>query len=340
MTTVIEKLKDVESTKGTNNKFNKVISYLDDQDFVCVLKFLLDKGKTSGIKAAKLSRTVNPVIYPCNILDSFKSYLDYITVNNNGSDTNVYITQAFCNSTGDRVYAGKIVTKTLKLGIGLKKLKTLQEFSDILTCQAQLAELFYDYPSHPVGKDIILTEKLDGNRCMSIVDDSCVMLSRENKVISGFDSIEAELLAHFKGYVLDGELIAYNDEKDSSEMFKDTQTVIRKKADGKVGLKYLLFDILTLEEYSSETRTTSCIERKQLLHELVPESDLIKEVPILYYGPYDEEIVKTHLDMMLKKGAEGLMMNIAGAVYQSRRTRDLLKLKIMKDVDLKVTGFQ
>ena len=200
--TVIEKLKDVESTKGTNNKFNKVISYLDDQDFVCVLKFLLDKGKTSGIKAAKLSRTVNPVIYPCNILDSFKSYLDYITVNNNGSDTNVYITQAFCNSTSDRVYAGKIVTKTLKLGIGLKKLKTLQEFSDILTCQAQLAELFYDYPSHPVGKDIILTEKLDGNRCMSIVDDSCVMLSRENKVISGFDSIESELLANFKGYAL------------------------------------------------------------------------------------------------------------------------------------------
>lgn len=338
--TTIEKLKDVEKTKGTKAKYKKVISYLDDQDFVSVVRYLLDKNKTSGIKKAKLSKLVNPTIYELHIVSSFTSFLDYITVNNNGNDTNVYITQAFCAGTEDSEFTGKIITKSLKLGIGLKVLNELPQFSDILSCQAMLAESYFDFPAHVEGKDIILTEKLDGNRCLAIVDESATLLSRENKIIQGFESIEDVLKEHFKGYVLDGELIAYNDEKDSSEMFKDTQTVIRKKADGKVGLKYLLFDILTLEEYSSETRTTSCIERKQLLHELVPESDLIKEVPILYYGPYDEEIVKTHLDMMLKKGAEGLMMNIAGAVYQSRRTRDLLKLKIMKDVDLKVTGFQ
>ena len=337
--TTIEKLKDVEKTKGTKAKYKKIISYLDDQDFVSVVRYLLDKNKTSGIKKAKLSKLVNPTIYELHIVSSFTSFLDYITVNNNGNDTNVYITQAFCAGTEDSEFTGKIITKSLKLGIGLKVLNELPQFSDILSCQVMLAESYFDFPAHVEGKDIILTEKLDGNRCLAIVDESATLLSRENKIIQGFESIEDVLKEHFKGYVLDGELIAYDEGKDSSEMFQATQTVVRKKASGKVGLQFRVFDILTQEEYNSKKRTTSCYNRKMLLKSLIPKSDLVVDVPILYYGPYDKEIIDTHLQMMLNKGAEGLMINVADAVYQSTRTRDLLKMKIMKDVDLRVIGF-
>ena len=66
--------------------------------------------------------------------------------------------------------------------------------------------------------------------------------------------------------------------------------------------------------------------------------DYIKYVPILYDGIYETKIVDKLLNDALKLQQEGIMINIANASYQKKRTSDILKVKKMNTVDLFVTS--
>ena len=63
-------------------------------------------------------------------------------------------------------------------------------------------------------------------------------------------------------------------------------------------------------------------------------------VPILYQGKYDKDIVKQELDKQIELEHEGIMVNLADAAYEGKRTKNILKVKAMQDCDLKIIGFE
>ena len=61
-------------------------------------------------------------------------------------------------------------------------------------------------------------------------------------------------------------------------------------------------------------------------------------MPILYQGTDTSKITEI-LQEQVAKGEEGIMINITDAPYHFARTLDLLKVKIMKDLDLEIVDY-
>jgi DNA ligase-1 len=84
-----------------------------------------------------------------------------------------------------------------------------------------------------------------------------------------------------------------------------------------------------------------CKERKEKLQEQLEKLNLphIRFVPILYEG---EEIGK--IDELCEKytdaGGEGIMVNIADAPYECKRTKSLLKVKRFNSADVRVLDWE
>ena len=65
----------------------------------------------------------------------------------------------------------------------------------------------------------------------------------------------------------------------------------------------------------------------------------IIEVPIRYIGKDENMIIKL-LDEAVNNDEEGVMVNLADAVYECKRTTNILKAKLMKSCDLCIVGFE
>src|SRR5690606_36097128 len=69
------------------------------------------------------------------------------------------------------------------------------------------------------------------------------------------------------------------------------------------------------------------------------EIECINLLPILYEGN-DKNMIAVIMKYAEEKGWEGLMVNTADGLYQTKRTSDLLKVKKMKTADLLVMSME
>ena len=78
-----------------------------------------------------------------------------------------------------------------------------------------------------------------------------------------------------------------------------------------------------------------------MLHALIEDNDpkFIKEVKVLYQGKDKNEIYKW-LEWARNNNMEGIMINLSESPYECKRTKNILKVKVMQDVDLKVVGLE
>ena len=78
-----------------------------------------------------------------------------------------------------------------------------------------------------------------------------------------------------------------------------------------------------------------------MLHALIEDYDpkFIKEVKVLYQGKDKNEIYKW-LEWARNNNMEGIMINLSESPYECKRTKNILKVKVMQDVDLKVVGLE
>ena len=183
---------------------------------------------------------------------------------------------------------------------------------------------------------------MTGIRCVAIHDKSGVKLfSRQGKQIEGLHDLEKQLLwLPFGCY--DGELLLNKDNIPSKDLYRETVTIVNSKDQDKTNIVLNIFDTFELEEFENGYCTAPCIERKKIVQELEEQMkpDWWKSVPILYYGRYDKDIVKQELDKQIALEHEGVMVNLANAPYEGKRTKNILKVKAMQDCDLKIIGFE
>jgi len=177
-----------------------------------------------------------------------------------------------------------------------------------------LAENYYE--STFTG-EFILTEKIDGIRCCLVKKGKDVKFySRSEREIKGLIDIEKEA-AKLPDGVYDGELVG----KDFNN------TIAITGSDGvKRGLIYKVFDCVYED---------TCINRKRYLEAVIKNYKYIATVPILYIGS-DTSVIEKLLYKVLSNGGEGLMLNVATAHYEMKRTKNLLKIKLFKTIDAKV----
>lgn len=203
-----------------------------------------------------------------------------------------------------------------------------------------LAEKYFEVEdSVDFEKDTWLaSRKLDGVRTLTVIDENGKIkcLSRKGKEFDTLQRVKDELKTLFpdlKGVVFDGETCIVDDE--GTEHFSDVMKVISRKDYTIPFPRYKLFDILTLEEFNTQTSTSTFSERYAKLKKLIPRTtssilDVIDQIKVRD---------KKHLDTLFAeaqaKGWEGLILR-KDVEYKGKRSFDLLKVKAFFDGEYRV----
>lgn len=344
MDNVLKILKSIGEHSGRMDKENIIKANKNNKLLRDVLQFVYDPYIVVGISDKKLSKKVKGQ-FPIKAEElSITDIFDYLRCNKTGTGKDILFVQSWIGNQNeeDIDILNQIITKSLKIGVTAKTLNKIYGIDFIKEFNVMLAEKYYENQEKVIG-EFILTTKLDGNRMVLWREgDKVNIFSRQGKPIEGLIEIEAEALQLPENIVFDGEaLLKNNDKIDSKDLFQATQKIIRKKDNNKTGLIFNVFDMLPLDEFKKGISIKSCLDRKQELHNLLNELELkfIIEVPILYYGNNKEKIDE-FLQIALNSKQEGIMINLANSKYQCKRTKELLKVKVMDSVDLMITGYE
>ena len=235
-------------------------------------------------------------------------------------------------------FLAPIVNRTLRLGIG-KSLLSKSELTPMLAKK---------YEGKPLNHLYVVTEKLDGNRCIAA-------FNKEKNVWEFFSRSGKQMKVNFDmskfdtDLIYDGEVMSeaqtrlsveryaaiVNDidfaaeTKDAQLLFNKTSGLINQHRADKKGLVYNIFDIVDPSPYSG---------RRDALSKFGPaQSDDVLILPTLYIG-YDENVIKSLLGRITQMGGEGIMLNRIDRGYEHKRSDALLKYKQVQFMDMIVTG--
>ena len=133
----------------------------------------------------------------------------------------------------------------------------------------------------------------------------------------------------------DGELLI-RDRRNipSKEQYKRTIRIVMSKAERKPGIVYNVFDLV-----QEKDRDEPYAERRHRLDAIFGPSVTVHPVPIQYIGD-DTSMIFSCLDKERSLGHEGVMINLLDGKYVYGRTNNLLKVKVMQDADLRITGIR
>ena len=247
-----------------------------------------------------------------------------------------------------------LITKSIRLGVTANTVNKIHP-GYIPQFSCMLANKFFEHPNEVNNKSFTLTEKLDGCRCillMNINSGKVELWSRQGQRIAGLVDIETSAYSMWdkckNAYALDGELIvADRDNIASKDQYKQTMKIVR--SDGvKHGITYNVFDIMPVREFNEQDCTLLYSERRELLETLMAidnDGDKIDKYPFLHvvpalYSGTDTKEIQKHLDEQRSRNHGGIMINMNDALYEFKRTNVLLKVKVMQDCDLRIIDIE
>lgn len=337
---ICEEFKSDSSKKGKEALLKK---YIDDEDFKKYLQYILEPSNTYGLQDKKIKKFRGKTeILLDNIGEKRNLFhlFNFLLANNTGTDKDAQAVAHFIDSFEDehiQRFILESVTKKMKIGVTAKTVNKVYGKGFITNFEIMLAKKYED-EYHKVKDAFYLTEKYDGQRCAFIKkDDKINAFSRSGELILGLVDIERSI-AKLPNGMYDGELlIESHEDLVDREVLQQTLKITRKDGE-KHGVDFYIFDYLTLEEFENGISEGSYKQRRELL-ELLDMGDNLVLAPVLYYGS-DHEVIPPLLEAMEEKGREGLMLNVASAKYESKRTHSILKLKTMQTADLRIIGFE
>lgn len=341
MEEVIKIFKELQESSG--KRLQEILEENKDNELLKkVLWFVYNPYIVTGLSSKKINKIVNKQIKYAPA-ETIEEVFEYLQKHNTGTDIDIAYVLEFIQGKPDQEMYSQIFTKELKLGITSKTINKV--FPNLIPeFNVMLAEKYWDRMEEleKTNPDIIITQKYDGVRCVAIHDKSGIKLfSRQGKPIEGLYDLEEQLLWLPFG-CFDGELLLNKDNIPSKDLYRETVTVVNSKDQDKKDIVFNIFDTCEIKEFENGYCSVPCIERKKIIQELEEQMkpDWWKSVPILYYGKYNKDIVQQELNKQIALEHEGVMVNIANAPYEARRTKNILKVKAMQDCDLKIIGFE
>lgn len=179
--------------------------------------------------------------------------------------------------------------------------------------------------------------KLDGNRFLASEDGGH---SRSGKPFQTVDHIVEKLAVVFENYnvTLDGELYNHDLREDFEKLTSliNTKKVERLTAEDRQEIRdkvqYHVYDIILHDRPSAVLE-----DRYGVLCHIFSElgadfGDVIQLVPLGTVAAVPEKIQEAH-DEEFQKGYEGIMLRTPGSVYEHKRTKSLIKVKMFEEAE-------
>ena len=340
-----EFVKEITTSASRKYKQDILTKYKDDEVIKQYLKINYDPYKIFGISEKKLHKQVSCVAYPAdNVFDLFY----WLEKHNTGTDVAIKICQETLATIAseDQEAAAlleELICKDLSIGVDSKTINAVMP-NLIPQFSCMLAQKYFEKPEKLSGKTFAITTKLDGFRLIALKDKfgNIKFYSRVGQLVEGLVEIEAELKANFPNDVaLDGELTISNYfDMPSKDAYKAASKIIRLKGDTpKTGLTYRVFDMMTAEEFISQSCPAIYDVRRALLDSYAGRAPHIEVLPVLYRGTDTSKIIE-FLDKITSEGGEGCMLNICDAEYHWTRSWDIMKVKKFDSLDLEVVDIE
>ena len=330
-------------TSSTLAKRDILVENSVNEQFRLMLKYLLNPFLITGISAKKISReTEKPATRQ---FGSFPELMDYLFVNNTGSDEVISNIRQFLSAqTPDmREFYVSIITKSARIGCDTKSIN--KAFGEEFIPQWEVQQS-YNIEKSPLKENewFSLTEKLNGVRGTFFEGK---IISRQGKEFAGLEHITDDirrLFADPDSLVLDGELIRRNNEGlPDNENFRIGTGILSQDDADKRSIRLIVFDILPKSEFVAGESKLTYKERLVSLKELGGKAvelglECISVVENLYTGD-DASMIDCFLEKMVLEDKEGLMLN-RDSKYYRKRHNGILKVKRFYTVDLRVTAVE
>ena len=338
-------INEINSSNSRLHKQSVLKKYKDDPIICRYLQIAFDPYKVYGISTKKLNKIVGAIgVYD---IETVFDLFDYLEIHNTGTDKDISICQeAIANVNIWNRDAGAVlkslICKDLSIGCDAKTIN--KEIPGLIpTFAVQLANKYFDKPEYVEGTTFAITTKIDGGRIIAIKENGQVTFyTRAGQKYEGLVDLEAEMLEKFPdGVCLDGEITLLNSEGiPSKEAYKRAMKITR--ADGeKHGVKMLVFDAMLAEEFRARKCDRIWERRREGLENTFNSQEFtyFQLLPVLYKGE-DTTMITKLLDEAIADQQEGIMINLALAPYEFKRTNYLLKVKKFNSADLRVIGFE
>lgn len=334
-----------EDLQSTNSRLEKEYyisgipkNYKDDWTYILEV---LDGRHPFGYKYY-YNNTENPR----PIFNTIKEILEYLHTPIKNHDLSDSTINYFVSRTGDFYYfLEPIVNRTLKLGIGRSLLPKTDK-------SPMLAKKYEDIKTLRDTKEgFFVTEKLDGNRCIAeYVEDHWEFTSRNGKPMK----VNFDMSGLDTDYVYDGEVLSVDQTLTSIARTKalqlNTKIDVKKTSfnitSGLINsltpnkkLVYNIFDIIIDEPYY--VRRGILQEQEKVIKNTANTTTRI--LPVLHHSYSVEEVtayIATNIDSVVDMNGEGLMLNLGDAVYEHKRTNNLIKIKKTYTMDMVVTDYE
>lgn len=333
----------LQATTGRKEKESILSQYKDNENVKTIFQYVYDPYIILGLSKKSLIKQVPIVVEraPWDIIE----LLRYLSTHNTGRYADIAYAQAFINNNKEyKDLIMDIISKDLRTGVQPTTLNKIFGEGFIRSFGVQLAQRYFENPQKylPQGTTFILSQKLDGIRCVILKDDNgnVEFFTRQGQPIEGLVELAEEAKFLSSGYVYDGELLLDKDVKESKDLYRETVKVVNSDGE-KRGVIFNCFDSVSYTDFLKGFDERPTYLRKNFIHKLLqsPVFHYIKEVPNLYMGMDQTEITKW-LDKITSEGGEGVMINIADAPYECKRSRFLLKVKKFNTADVRVLSLE
>ncbi|MDR0976031.1 MAG: hypothetical protein LBM01_03705 [Christensenellaceae bacterium] len=347
LTRFLELSKRLSATASRLEKEAILAEFKDDAEVLAILDFLYNPFIVSGISDKKLVRAKADLFSAMSAPKDFRQVLEYFKAHNTGRDEDVNFLVSFADGfeaeTRELIFA--VITKSLKLGVADTTLNKVFGADFIPKFNVMLAENYNEENNQEYvnGKEFLITEKFDGVRCMLIFSENGepTFFSRQGKALQDMVELIEESEKLDKNFVYDGELLLKNDENlIASDNFRAT-VKITSSDNIKKNLFFNIFDKVLKTDILNGESSKTARERKQSYIEELTALNLPHFIPapILYEGTDISKIME-FCDKLTAEGKEGVMINIADAPYECKRTKNLLKVKKFHTADVLCEGIE
>ena len=311
-------------------------------ELMAFFRFLLDPAIVTGLSDAKINKkvTAKPDI---EIQYLSCGYLYIMGAGHNtGSDASIATIQNYLHKNPEcEEFLKRLFTKNLPIGVEAATINKVYGEEIIPVWEVQQGYPIDKYKFRK-GELIFASRKLNGSRGTYFKGD---IISRQAQKFEGLDHIIKDIEKTIGAdYAVDGELIRRNiDGLTDGQNFRETISILNSDGNDKSLIKFVIFDIVPIDEFERDACTENYSVRKKRLLDLKNKiqkngTQNIEVVQMVYEGT-DVNDVYDWLDYAVKHDWEGLVVN-RQVPYRRTRHNGCLKVKRFYTVDLRITAIE
>ncbi|MDX8383163.1 MAG: hypothetical protein R8M45_03710 [Ghiorsea sp.] len=248
-------------------------------------------------------------------------------------------------SEDDAEVLSRVIQRDLRVGCSASTANKVWK-NLISTYPCMLCAPFNEKNIDKINYPAIIQTKMDGARVNFIIENGEVSVySRSGKPIdlNGYLSDDALNIAACYGEdcVIDGELLVVDANGDYCSR-KEGNGIINKAGKGLATdeqcamVRCVAWDIISFDEFKNEVGNQPYCERFNLLSACIESDSSFKITETRTVVSLSE--AKTFYNRMLANGCEGAVLKNSNSIWENRRSRNQVKLKVEKELDLRIVG--